>query len=657
MEQIDDNVKICPKCGYEFEKETEEVYHLVPGTILAERYELGIVLGFGGFGIVYKAWDRKLQRIVAIKEYFPTSCVYRNPGTSEAIPINDEAKETLIKGIEEFLEEARNIAKFSDNPNIVHVYDFFEENSTAYFAMEYLDGQPLNAYINMARENGDVLTVDTAIHVAIAVLSALEATHKAGIIHRDVKPHNIYIKEDGEVKLYDFGAARFSDDEKGRTRTIIITPGYAPAEQYESKSVQGPFTDIYAVGAVLYEMLTAVKPEESINRKKVDELVHPCELNSRIPQFLGDAIMRAMAIKPEVRYKTVSEFKKALLTGKTRSAEQQLKRLRRRRNRIIALVALAALAVLTLVGGYIYIKGFYETELIGSVTLDVWAPLINDSEADTRALYDGMSEDFKEQYSRPVFIFDGVTLNYRFFGEEEYETELKAALAKGEGPDLFYVPDDHVSGSADGITEYMSGADLVYEDDKRFRDAGNEFTITEDCYFFAMEENKAKFIEEAYIPLQWDVSLVYTGQKREGSQTDEGETEDEGGEEQEGLIQQEGTEYFSYRGTILNYYNMENMLDNMEVRIDDINTGSFLNRWSINRSSGWMKRFACARLLQTFLSDEAQMIVIGIDPDQTKRVSVEEQNPGFPLNKNVISRSRFSELDLEEDTIEKLKME
>ncbi len=616
MEEIGERRKFCLKCGYEFAKKTKEVYHLQPGTMLAGRYELGIVLGFGGFGVVYKAWDHKLQRIVAIKEYFPTAYVYRDPGTMDAIPLNDGYRETYQKGIQEFLEEARNIAKFADNPNIVHVYDFFEENSTAYFAMEYLDGLPLNAYINMARKNGEVLTVETAVHIATAVLSALEATHKAGIIHRDVKPHNIFIKNDGEVKLYDFGAARFSDNEKGRTRTIIITPGYAPAEQYESKSVQGPYTDIYAMGAVLYEMLTAVKPEESINRKKVDELIPPCELNSKIPKALGAAIMRAMAIKPEVRYKTVSEFKKALLTGKTRSAEQQLKRLRRRRNRIIAFVTLAALAVLAVVGGYIYIKGFYETELMGSVTLDIWAPLINDSEEDTRALYDGMSADFKEQYSKSVFIFDGITLNYRFFREEEYESELKAALAKEEGPDLFYVPDGHVSGSADGISEYMSGADMVYEDDDRYKNAGEDFTLQDKCYFFGNGEYRAKFMAEQFIPLQWDIPVIYTGERKQ-EEAGEQETED-------------------ISGTMLDYDDINTVFeDTWDAEVDENGSVIFLNRWSINRSSGWMKRYACARLLRYYMNGTAQQELTGISVKGEENTADDSGNTAMPLNGGV----------------------
>lgn len=141
--------------------------------------------------------------------------------------------------------------------------------------MEYLDGCSLKVFLQANREKKKTMSVDTALQITQAVLSGLKAIHEKRIIHRDIKPGNIFLCKDGTIKLIDFGAARFASEDTEKTRTIIITPGYAPAEQYQTKSKQGAYTDIYAAGAVLYEMLTGIKPEESINRKVEDNVEEP----------------------------------------------------------------------------------------------------------------------------------------------------------------------------------------------------------------------------------------------------------------------------------------------------------------------------------------------------------------------------------------------
>ena len=338
MKEVGVRDRICPHCGKEIVNSTPEVYQLKPGSVLDSRYDVVSVLGYGGFGVVYKAWDTNLRRTVAIKEFFPTQLLSRDEGKKEATVFDAKNESLFLIQKEAFLQEARTMAGFNEHPNIVHVFDSFEENNTAYFVMEYMKGKTVGEHIKEALNRDKVLTVESAVHIVRKVLNALKATHAKGIIHRDIKPQNIYVLDNGAVKLYDFGAARFENNEEEANRSVIITPGYAPAEQYQIKSKQGAYTDIYALGAVLYELLTGVTPEESIKRKEKDELELPSHLNSKISPALESVIMRAMAVAPEIRFQSATEFDRALRVGrKVTSVKQEIKKRRRRRNRFVFL--------------------------------------------------------------------------------------------------------------------------------------------------------------------------------------------------------------------------------------------------------------------------------------------------------------------------------
>ncbi len=632
MQEIEGRPSVCPLCGFPFDQVQTEVYHLPPETVLAGRYELGIVLGFGGFGVVYKAWDNKLQRIVAVKEYFPTMLLYRDTATGHAMLIDQSYEEYFVKGKEEFLDEARNIAKFNNHPNIVHVFDFFEENGTAYFIMEYMDGLPLNVYIKMGKERGEVITVECAVHIAKAVLNALEAAHAEGIIHRDIKPHNIYIKADGKVKLIDFGAARFSDSELEKTRSIIITPGYAPAEQYESKSIQGPFTDIYALGAVLYQMVTGVKPQESVNRKVIDEVVPPSELNSKVPDELDKVIMRAIAVKPEIRFKTAAEFKKALSKGKSRSAEAEIKRLKLRRVGVTAAVILAVLGVACYALWNVYMTAYYERSLMGNVTLKVWAPYIDNDLSTTTAIYDNMSAEYKGSYTTFSLFgttFSGIKLEYTFFPEAEYVQVLKNALAAGNGPDVF-----DTTLCRNELTGYIGGADMVYDDMKY---EGVDFSIADNYYFLGEDNYKTYFTQTGFIPLTWDAPLVYSNANEDEEEAD--------------------TEENTVNGTVMDYGKMQDSMEYMNVSVQSNAGGEFKNCWSINNASSKRKKYAAARLIRYFLHEVAEQDLIQLDMDG-EEAGIQGEGSAMPINRTAWSNYTvyYSKLSVLEDQLEALSM-
>lgn len=321
FEEYDEDLGVCPYCGYTEGQPPKELYMLFAGTVLQSRYIVGKVLGFGGFGITYKAYDTKLERMVAIKEYYPAGLVYRTPGTKDVVVFKGKRYKDYADGLKRFLDEARNATKFLDNPYIVDVMEFFEENSTAYFVMELFVGVTLDEFL---KENGGRIDGESAVAIALSVGGALKDIHKAGYIHRDVAPDNIYMLSNGKIKLFDFGAARFSANE---TLSIVLKPGYAPAEQYDSVNKQGPWTDIYALGATMYRMVVGVKPDESTNRKMEDKVQPPHELIPEISENLSNAIMRAMSVEIHLRYQTIDEFMAAITSEKkVRSVESVRKR-------------------------------------------------------------------------------------------------------------------------------------------------------------------------------------------------------------------------------------------------------------------------------------------------------------------------------------------
>jgi serine/threonine protein kinase len=263
MKEFGSEYEICPHCGYMTDENPTDKNHLIPGTVLANRYMLGCAIGHGGFGITYIAWDEKIQKKVAVKEYFPNAFSTRQVGVTEVSFYNEKAEKYFKDGLSKMLDEARRISRFSDNENIVDIYDYFEENNTAYIVMEYLEGKDLKKYLD---ENGGKVSPERAVEIILPVLNALKDMHKENLIHRDISPDNIYMCNNGKVKLLDFGAARLAVEDSEKSLSVMVKRGYAPREQYISSSKQGPWTDVYAVCATIYRMITGEVPSESVER-------------------------------------------------------------------------------------------------------------------------------------------------------------------------------------------------------------------------------------------------------------------------------------------------------------------------------------------------------------------------------------------------------
>ena len=279
-----------------------------------EEYRIESILGTGGFGVTYKAWDTHLETWVAIKEYFPLEWSFRGRDgvavhpTTQGRQRNADGKLPDYEwGLDRFLDEARVLARIK-NAFVVRIKRYFRANKTAYFVMDYEDGEPLSALL----ERRGTLSEGDIFGLLQEVLPALQAVHDHGYLHRDLKPGNLYVRSrDGCVMLIDFGAARQAIGRSSRSVTGLVTPGYSPPEQYAIRSNRyGNWTDIYALGAVLYRCISGSAPVEAAERLIGVSLksAQECGAGRYSPELLA-VVDKALALRPADRYQGVAEIR------------------------------------------------------------------------------------------------------------------------------------------------------------------------------------------------------------------------------------------------------------------------------------------------------------------------------------------------------------
>jgi len=363
MNSLNEGDTVCPRCGRSGQDRAVSAHQLKPGTVLREKYLVGSVLGEGGFGITYIGLDLILNMRVAIKEYYPSGVVNRNHTHSDRVTSGFGDKEDVFgKGRKRFMEEARILAKFVDEPGIVGVRDLFPANNTAYIVMDYLEGVTLKRHL----EQEGVMRTDRLLELMLPVMQSLECIHGQGLIHRDISPDNIIMLKNGTLKLLDFGAARDISTGDGKSLSVMLKPGYAPEEQYRSKGQQGSWTDVYALSATIYKCMTGITPEDSMERVFEDQLKRPSQLGAALSDAQENALMRGMALLREDRCQSVGELRMGLVgaaaavgrDGRKDSATDEARGNTRKRNtkRVIAvlaavvIVAAAAAAVLHMGG-------------------------------------------------------------------------------------------------------------------------------------------------------------------------------------------------------------------------------------------------------------------------------------------------------------------
>jgi serine/threonine protein kinase len=276
-------------------------------------FQIESILGVGGFGITYLARDGNLKRSVAIKEFLPSDLSVRREDSSVE-PVSEDESEVFRWGLDRFLSEARTLARFQ-HPNIVGVHSVFEANNTAYMVMEYEQGRSFGVVLR----EPDSCREENLRALLMPLLDGLEQVHEAGFVHRDIKPNNLFVRDDGSPVVLDFGSARQALGVETRTLTSLVTPGFAPFEQYNATrdgDKQGPWTDIYALGATLYRAVTGKGPVDALTRagailKGHKDVLVPATVaaGDRYSAAFLIAIDRALAFQPEARPQTIAEWR------------------------------------------------------------------------------------------------------------------------------------------------------------------------------------------------------------------------------------------------------------------------------------------------------------------------------------------------------------
>ena len=239
---------ICNKCGY-IEPESRRKSLLPARVFLNDRYIIGEVVNIDNSSIEYKAWDTKEERIVEIQEYYPREIVSRDADDIGVTVASQSNAEAFRKNITSIINSATKMIEVSESPYIVNTYDCFECNNTVYIVKEYMEGMYLSDFIE---SNGGKVDPDTAVSIIVPVLEGLSQIHKAGLVHRSVTTRSIIITVDNEIKIGNFRFIKEASPYKDENMTVHFSAGYAPPEQYKTKSKQGAFSDVYSVGAVLY---------------------------------------------------------------------------------------------------------------------------------------------------------------------------------------------------------------------------------------------------------------------------------------------------------------------------------------------------------------------------------------------------------------------
>ncbi len=284
----------------------KDSYYLKPRTLLHNgQYRTEKVLGHGGFGITYLALDMHLNQKVALKEYFPQGYCGRETTTGSIQLYGGQKNEFYNYGLERYIEEARNLANFNHHPGIVSVYNYFQENNTAYMIMQYLEGQTVREWV---KKRGDQVSWDEAMSIMNPVLDTLKAMHETGLIHRDISPDNIYICDNSQIKVLDLGAARVSLGEQSHSLSVILKQGYTPFEQYTTRGKQGPWTDLYAAAATIYRMVSGQILPIATDRVVEDEIPALILNSTLIPHDYKSIMIKALAPMYNQRYQSIESF-------------------------------------------------------------------------------------------------------------------------------------------------------------------------------------------------------------------------------------------------------------------------------------------------------------------------------------------------------------
>lgn len=294
----------CRACGYENEERSERCLPLF--YLLSERYIVGRVLGIGGFGITYKGYDIYNNMVCAVKEYVPMNISVRLDDRVTIVPIDEKHKGFFMHGQERFIEEAIFLKRLSAVKEIVNITDYFNENNTSYFTMEFLDGVNLKSLYRSEHKKGQKIPFEFSCQIMVQIGRALDKIHtQSKIFHRDISPENIFITTTGDIKLIDFGNAKHCTQEESQNISVVLKPGFAPPEQYSTKGVQGPWTDVYALACTFYLIASGVQIPSAPDRLQGVTYKPLYQLNPQCTMEVSNMIDLALKLNHRERLRSV----------------------------------------------------------------------------------------------------------------------------------------------------------------------------------------------------------------------------------------------------------------------------------------------------------------------------------------------------------------
>ncbi len=351
MNQMEDQVTVCPHCGFNERELKQEAYYLTPGTVVGGKYIIGRALSYAGYTVTYIGMDAENNRKVLVKEYLPNEFSTRPEGDKEVTIYSGDAKEQFEEGLTTFLNEANRIQQLGRPQGIMQVYDCVAENDTGYVISEYLEGQTLAQIL----EGGKKFSPQEAKEFICEILEGLRRVHPLDVVHCDIAPETILVTRTGEIKLLDFGATRYVTTANSKSLAIILKQGYAPEEQYRSQGVRGPWTDVYALGAVMYHMITGIVPIESVDRALVDELKAPSQLGVPMPKNMENALMNALNVYQKDRTPSAEVFYQELNSDEVKRIQVKKQKYETGRFPKWAKVLVAGLLCVVVAGGVVVV--------------------------------------------------------------------------------------------------------------------------------------------------------------------------------------------------------------------------------------------------------------------------------------------------------------
>lgn len=347
MKQIEDHFSTCPYCGFNERTLRQESYYLDPGTVIGGKYIVGRVMSYGGHTVSYLGMDAEKEQKVVVKEYLPSDFSTRSEGEKDVTIYSGDGQEQFEQGLTNFLNEANRIQHLQDGEGIAKVYDCVAENETGYVISEYVEGRTLKEIL----DEGKVYSVEEATAIIRRILQGLSGVHHMDIVHCDISPETIMVTTEGDIKLMDFGATRYVTTANSKSLSIILKRGYAPEEQYRSKGQRGPWTDVYAVGAVMYRMITGLVPQESVERALADELKEPSKLGVPISKSMENALMNALNVYQKDRTQSAEAFLRELNSENVKRIKVKQKKNKTEKFPLWAKGLVAGLAVAVIIGG------------------------------------------------------------------------------------------------------------------------------------------------------------------------------------------------------------------------------------------------------------------------------------------------------------------